>query len=68
MGEVDPRLAWRLPRDVVLFLLVMELLASYDGRQRPERSGPRPPRSDAPATRRTARATRGSLCGRRPRG
>jgi hypothetical protein len=57
---------WQLPRDVVLFLLVMELLASYDGRGRPERALGRP--RDAPPPRGKLRPSRGALCGRRPRG
>jgi hypothetical protein len=60
--------AWQLPRDVVLFLLVMELLASYDGRDRPARSVPQPCGKDVRRPRRVVRTARGSLSGRRPRG
>jgi hypothetical protein len=60
--------AWQLPRDVVLFLLVMELLASYDGRDRAPRSLSSPRGRDAHSPRRVVHTARGSLSGRRPRG
>ena len=57
---------WQLPRDVVFFLLVVELLVSAEGRGRPERSIGRARSAVVPS--RTHRPARGSLAGRRPRG
>ncbi|HEX8205705.1 MAG TPA: hypothetical protein VF587_06585 [Solirubrobacteraceae bacterium] len=58
--------AWLLPREVVLYLLLAELIASYEGRGRPTGKSPRP--AAAPAPRHPVRAGHTALCGRRPRG
>jgi hypothetical protein len=58
--------SWLLPREVVLFVLLAELIASYEGRGRPVRDARRP--AAVPPPRRPVRAGRTALCGRRPRG